>query len=566
MAKSKSITKYESYVRDVLLDYIVHGRKIGKIVQLHTDWLKESKENSSYRYIFDEGEALGAIEAIESFKIFEGDYAGQNLVLEPFQAFIVAMIFGWIKKENGLRRFKDIFIMMGKGNGKSPLMAAIALLILLKDKGAQVYSAANDREQSKIIFNWMKGFISYSEELQSLLDVYHSSIIYKPTLSRYKPLSKIAKTTSGFNPSCIIVDEVAMLPDAQLFNQLSASMFKRKESLFLQITHAGFWKASPGFIKYQYAEKVLEGIVVDDQFLPIIYEIDEDDDWKDHKIIKKANPASFLNIEDLEKRIEYAKNSPSEEREIRTMNLNQWLLGQADMWIPLRVWENAITNEEKYKEYISEEKLKTYPCAMGLDLAKRYDFTATAIAFYIKELNMFYLKHRYYIPREQIEEKIKTDSELVWKWIEDGNIVATEGPTIDNRRVADDIIQDVETYHPIQVNYDPALSSDIQSMLESVIDIVPIQQKALVMSSPTYDLDVYIQNRQIIDANPVMQWNVLNSKVERWNNLIKLIKATKDSPERIDGVIASIMALMPLKEMMLLKRPEKEVTYDIEWI
>ena len=113
-------------------------------------------------------------------------------------------------------------------------------------------------------------------------------------------------------------------------------------------------------------------------------------------------------------------------------------------------------------------------------------------------------------------------------------ITATEYPTIDNERIAADVIHDFETYHPMQVCYDPALSQEMLSMLNASIPTMAISQKAIVLSEPTKDFDTYIVNGKIIDDNPVMRWNVNNTKVERWNNLLKLVKSNKDSPLRID--------------------------------
>lgn len=556
--------KYNQYIDDILNNKIIHNRQIKQAVNRHLKDLENVKDGA---YVFSEVEADKAIAFIESLKLFEGDKAGQFFILEDFQAFFIALLFGWRKKKNNRRRFKKAFDFIGKGNGKSPLMAAIGLLILGESDGGQVYSIATDGSQSKIIFNWMKGFIQYSTKLSEKINVFYRSIYYPKKLSTFRPLSKNVTNVDGFNPSCIIADEVAAMRGDELFNSVSASLFKREDSLLLMITHGNYYQESAGYIQYQYACKVLDGDVEDDEYLAIIYELDVADDWKDEKNIRKANPASFVDVDAIAKRIEYAKNVPSEEREVRVKNLNQWLLGQAASWIRPQLWDKAISNYKKYKDYLTEEKLKTYPCAMGLDLSKRDDFTTYTIAFYIAELDKFYLKHRYYIPRCEIPEKCKTNSTLIWKWVEDGWITATDLARIDNDTLVSDILVDYDNYKPIQLNYDPALSGELEASIKSRVSMMPIQQGGW-LSEPNKDFEEYAIYEKIIDANPVMKWNVCNA-VASYKGDGKLLivgKEHKDSPKKIDGVSASVMALMPLKAMMMPKLPEPTYSFDIQFI
>ncbi len=541
---------YKNYIDDILNKKILVSNKVKKAVDRHLADIKKS-ESEDYPFIFDESKVEKVITELETYVLSDGKYNGKTLELLAWQQFLIAMLYGWVhKSDSKIRKYKRAFITLGRMNGKTALISALQILHLKYTQKGQIYSLANSKEQASISLGYCKDMVTKTEKLAQSLEVYQYSVFNRKKGGSIKALSTESKRLDGKHGSFVLFDEVAAMPNANLINVMESGMLSESR-LSIYITTANFIQDSPGYDYYQYSDKVLKGVIEDKEFFALVYELDKFDSWKDSSKYIKANPSlgSLVELKTLEQKLEVAKNSPSQETEFRTKNLNQWLVGTQGGWIGDDKWSSATKNHEKYKHIITDDLLKTYPCAMGIDLSKRFDFTVFTIAFYIKKINSFYLKHHFYMPHDQIEEKLKKDSQMVLKWIEQGYITATTGNSIDYDLIANDIIKEAELYNPIQIGYDQYMSSTILDKLEPILTMVPIDQRTTTLSEPSKDFEELILKKQIIDANPVMRWNVNNVVVERFNNLIKIKKSNSHSPYRIDGVITSIMALMPLKKL-----------------
>lgn len=558
------MTKYDEYIEAVVNKTILTCDRTRKAVTRHVSDLARSKKKD-FPYIFKPEHADLAIRFIEeNLVFFEGPKAGQPFLLESFQAFIVASLFGWIHKETGLRRFRRAFIFVARGNGKSPLAAAIGLLFLLKDPGGQIYSIATDFKQASICFNHAKQFVQRNEKLSQLVTVYTKALEFPVKASVFRPLSKSWKSFDGFNPSCAIADEVSAMHDSSIISPIESALFKRPESLELMITTANYISPqSPGFLEYEYATKVLDGIVQDDRYFSIIFELDKYDDWKNEKVYRKANPASFVDIDELVAQRNLALNRKEKEKEFRTKNLNQWLIGTQDGWMHHEKWLICEKNYAQQKNLITEEVLKVSPSAIGADFSDRRDLSVYTIAFYLKELDKIYLKHKVFIPEAELLSKEQRDSEMFGYWVREGYVIVTPGEVQDRSIIVDHLLQDIEKYGIKSMAYDPQMSLEIVEKLQDKIALFPVNQRIEVLSEPTKDFEEFILSGRIIDSNPVMRWCVSNARRYTTNKLVKVTKVHKDSPQRIDLVISSILAVLKLREVIKIK-PTVEVKVDFK--
>ena len=245
------------------------------------------------KFYFDKDAANKAIGFIEQFITHtKGELSGKKLKLEDWQKKIVGDIFGWKNKETELRKYRTVFILLGRKNGKSTLCAAIGLYMLFADeeRGSEVYSAAGDRQQASIVFEIAKGMILQSPELSQRGKVFRNSIVNESKGNFYQAISSDSKTKHGFNANCIIFDELHTQPNRDLWDTLVTSTGSRRQPLTIAITTAGYDKQSICYEIYSYAKKVSDKVIKDDSFYSVIYEAEKEDDIKLESTWKKANP------------------------------------------------------------------------------------------------------------------------------------------------------------------------------------------------------------------------------------------------------------------------------------
>lgn len=548
---------YNQYIDDVLTGKIKVCKRLKLAVKRHQNDLKASKE--SFPYYFDDKKAQQAIMFFCFLVHTKGKLAGKRLHPEPWQQFIIAVIYGWRRKDNNFRRFKRVYIQLARKNGKSFLAAGFALYDLLTEPGAEVYSAATKKDQAKIVFEDAKNTVKYSPTLQKLFKNNAHSITCKD--GRFVPLSADSQTQDGLNPSCAVIDEYHAHKTDDLINVIESGMGMREQPLTLIITTAGHELSYPCFEEYERCCKMLEGQkgFENDTYAAFIYELDKGDDPENQANWIKANPCLDLpgavSSEGLHDALRNAKQKSSGMAEFLTKRMNLWV-NNADCWIDWQHWSRC------HKRF-SEKKLIGLKCYGGIDLSKRRDFTVVSFYFWIDELKKKYAKHFFYIPRDQIQIKMKQDSYKIEQWVKEGYITATPGETVDYSYMFEDIKKFSQQHEIIEIAYDRNLSELIIEPLSDLFNMVDFSQSITGMSEPSKTWEQEISDGDIIDNNPVMDWMVSCATVkEDVNGNIKIVKpeANKTS-KRIDGVITSVMADDRLNNGMADQRQQEE--FDI---
>jgi len=223
------------------------------------------------KYFFDEKSAKRAVDFIQTFcKHTKGELAGQPFVLEPWQIEIIEAIFGWKSKKTKLRKFRQCFIFIPRKNGKTTMMVGIALYMLFSDgeKGAEIVSAAADKEQARLSFSIAKQMTLQEPNLIKRAGTYRDSITYDKVGSYYKVISADADTKHGLNLSCCLLDEIHSHKNRDLYDVLLTSMGARKEPLMLGITTAGAGNQKDHISRelYDYSKKFIDGSIEDESF------------------------------------------------------------------------------------------------------------------------------------------------------------------------------------------------------------------------------------------------------------------------------------------------------------
>ena len=495
-----------------------------------------ARRDSSAKFVFDQNAADRAVAFFaECLTHTTGEWRGKPFILSDWQAEIVRNIFGW-KRADGTRKYRTVFLGLPRKMGKTTLAAGLALYALYCDNepGAQVINAAADREQAALCFDSAKQMVDAEPELRDRSEVFRRSVIVPATGSSYKVLSSEAYSKHGLSVSYAGMDELHAWPDRELYDVLVTSMGARRQPLTVITTTAGFDKHSLCYELWDYAEKISAGIIKDDSFYPAIYAAGKEDDWKDPKTWAKANPNFGVTVQESFYQQECAKaiSLPSYENTFRRLYLNQWT-EQDVRWLSMDAWDACA-------EPLPD--LKSLPCFAALDLSSTTDLSALVLAFPID--GKVHLLPFFWMPSEGIRKRVERDRVPYDQWIKAGHITATPGKVIDYEFIRNKINELAEQYQIKEVAIDRWNATQLSTQLEGDgFEMIGFGQGFASMAAPTKELE-----RRILEgtlnhgANPVLRWMASNITTEQ-DAAGNIKPSKKKSTERIDGIVATIMAL-----------------------
>ena len=514
---------------------------------------------------FDEDAADHAIGFIESLKHYKGQWAGKNLILLPWQKFIIGSLFGWKKKSTGLRRFSHAYVAVPRKNGKSTLAAAVGCYQLIADgeAGAEVYSAATTINQARIVWQDASQMIKRSGDPAFSEMFTHrkqpASIEFDET-SVFKPLSREADNLDGLNPSCAILDEVHAHKSPDLHNVINSAFGARSQPLLLSITTAG--SNTEGICRdlEGHVQTVLEQTVEDDSYFGIIYTIDKGDAIDDPRSWAKANPNFGESVyeDSFASAYNRAKSSPRLLADFKTKRLNVWV-SVSDGWLDMLKWEECL--EEKVEE---DDLLGCY-CYAGLDLAQVSDLSAFALLFPPQgDFEKWQLLVRFFAPEASVDERERGSQTPYKGWVDSGHIEVTPGDVTDYRFVNKRILEDFKDFDIRTLAFDRTFShAMIQELQDEGVDVAAFGQGFVSMSTPSKDFERMVIGKELNHFdNPVLRWMAGNVviKLDPAGN-IKPDKS-QDSSKKIDGIVAAVMALgVALADSELNDAPECPIEF-----
>ena len=490
-------------------------------------------------YYFDKQAANKAISFIETFITHtKGELTGKPFILEDWQKEIVGNIFGWKNKETDLRKYRTVFIEVPRKNGKTTLCAAIGIYMLFADRerGAEIYAAAGDRNQAGIVFEIAKGMIANNVELSSRGKVFRNSITNESKGNFFQAISSDSKTKHGFNANCIIFDELHTQPNRDLWDTLTTSTGARREPLTIAITTAGYDRQSICYELYNYAKRVLDKSISDESFYPVIYEAEAEDDITLESTWKKANPNYGISLRKdyMERESKRAIELPSYQNTFKRLMLNIWTESQTK-WIGHDEWM------ECHQEF-DYSTLEGKECWGGLDLASTRDLSAFVLVFNVN--GKFIVKPYIFIPKENAKKRSDRDGVNYVEWLRDGHVFGTEGDVQDYHFIRAKINELSKKYRIQTICYDRwNASQTVIDLQNDGANLDPFGQGFVSMSMPTKALEVEIIAKNIIhDNNPCLNWCLSNITIQE--DPAGNIKPNKSkSVDRIDPIVALIMAL-----------------------
>lgn len=481
----------------------------------------------------------------------KGDLQGTPLKLAKWQKDIVAAVFCILHKKTKQRRYKECFIYIPRKNGKSLFCSALVLayLILDKEKGKEIISVAAAQDQASLIYtpivlslgdknSPLKGI----DDANLRFKVYSNpkSIISENKLHIYKPITADGDTNHGLNVSFSVMDELhawSQRSGKEVYEAVMTSGRARKSQLNIMITTADYAHSSICNDKFEYAKGVASGRIDDPRFLPVLFYLEDSEDWTNKENWFKVNPqlGDSITIEAYEEDYQKALNDPSWINSFKRLYLNIQTKTE-NKFLDFAIWSGL-----EDKSY--DEKLLGKRCFGGLDLAFKDDLCAFVLEFPLPD-DKKYVKSWFWIPEKHKNIRFFQDK----GWIDDGFISVTEGSGIDFKTVKIDIIAICRQYDVIEIGYDPRFASEICSSLynDEGFPMIEVPQYARILSEPLKDIAVAIVDQKIFhDGNNCASWQVGNASCkEVEGGLIRLIKPTgKDtSILKVDFVAALSMA------------------------
>lgn len=489
---------------------------------------------------FDSEAVDRVVNFIQHLKLFTGEFAGKHLILEPWQKNIIANTFGWKWKKDGLRVTRSLYLELGRKNAKTTTCAAILLYMMVADgeNNASVILSANSSKQASLCFEICSNLLKSIDPKDRYFKRYRDTIKFDRTVSKIKVVAADASKLDGENAHAFLTDELHEAPDGKVFGVLETSMGSRRQPLAMVATTAGFNLSSFCYEQRSYNIQVLNGLANDDALQAFIYTLDEGDDWRDESTWIKANPNLDVSIKRdyIRSQIEKAKANPSIEINIRTKLTNEWCATANGSFIPMNYVYNSL-KRIKLDDWVDSDTWMY----IGLDFATMIDITALSILWECD--GKFYIYNKYYLPNSALNESV--NKEKYRQWSKDGYITITPGNSTDFDFVKKDLVQICSKYNVGQINYDPWQSTYfIQKLMEDSLPLSPYSQSMQSMSSPTKQMQkLFLDNKVILDKNPVTTW--MFEMAIPWydaNDNIKLKKINQEK-DKIDGVVASIMAL-----------------------
>ena len=551
------MTKYKSDYNPIK-DYwiaIENGEVVSaKVKKIYAKLVKDLADDES-EWEYSSKKANHAIEFIENYcKHSKGKYGGKPFILELWQKAMIGALFGFVHKIDGVRKYRELILIVARKNGKSALGSALALYMLMADgeAGPEIVSAATKKDQAKIIWSEAKRMVKKSPVLSKRIRPLVAELISDYNDGSFKPLSSDSNTLDGLNVHCSLIDELHAIQDKNLYDVIVDGMTAREQPLSIITTTAGTVREGIFDLKYDECEKIINGYsdpdgYHDERVLPIIYELDKREEWTDSKAWKKANPGlgTIKSIDQLAQKVKKAEANSMLVKNLLTKDFNIRET-TSEAWLTFEQLNNTDTFDIK--------SLKPRYCIAGIDLSATTDLTCASILFKVPDDDSLYVKQMYWLPADLLEKRVQEDKIPYDAWLEQGYLRVSEGNKVNYKDVTKWLLEiqnemDVYIYKIGFDNWSSTYLVDELKMNFGRETTEAVIQGAKTFSGPMKRFAADLEAKKInYNNNPILKWNLSNAaiQVDR-NDNIALVK-TSNSRRRIDGVASLLDAYIVMEK------------------
>lgn len=512
-----------------------------RVKEVYEKLIKEL-DNPNSKYYFNEDYANRIIYFAETFcKQSQGEF-GAPIKLELFQKAYLQSLFGVLRKEDDLRRFRETMFLVGRKNGKSTLLSIVALYMLIADYegAAEIYSVATKKDQAKKVLTEAVNMVKQSPELRAILKKRRNDIYFPTTSSIFEALASDSNTLDGLNSHAVIIDELHAIRDRNLYEVMKQSMSSRRQPLLIMITTAGTVRECIFDDKYEYACRVADGEIVDETFFSVLYELDSREEWIKPECWIKANPGlgTIKSLTTLASFVETAKNDPKELPGLlcKDFNIRE---NDSKAWLSFSEINNTDTFDIEY--------LYNSYAIGGCDLSATTDLTCATLLVRIKNDPIVYVLQHYFLPQSKIDRlDEKNTQEAPYKlWRDRGLLTVCEGSRVDYSQVTEWFVSMQQKYKidPIYIGYDRALAGYwVEEMESNGFNMEKVAQGPFTWSQPMREMGAAFADKKVnYNNNPILKWCMSNTAVKKSGlNNIQPVKITEK--RRIDGMVSLLNA------------------------
>lgn len=528
---------YIKYAYDVIEGREVACKMIKLACQRFIDWY--SRDDIE----FDYDDVDKKIDFVSKFKLSEDPFTGKPFILLPYQQWIFANIFGWKYTGTDRRVTRNALLLMARKQGKTQLAAAIMLAAIVCDgkKDIAGFTIANSGDQAQIAFKHIYNLCRSVDPHQKLFVHGNSKIIKNikyisiPLLnnSSIKVLNSDTQKLDGLNPQVFIQDEAHAATDDNTWSVLKTGQGSRHNPLGICISTTGFLIGDHYQLYSQWntCKNILEGLAEDDSWFSALYQLDDEDDWKDYTLWKKACPSLGVTVEleSLLADFKNAINNPSTENQFKTKQLNMWCTSSST-WIP---YEELLGVSKKF-DLSMFDKDEDW-CVVGMDLSTRRDLCV--LTTLVKKDGTYYFKAFPYVCNHGLEHS--KNKELYKKWIKDGYLEHIDADSINVDLIINKIFEIDEQVTVGLVAYD-AWGADyiVDKCDRAGLNIKAVKQDYKTMNGMVSEFECMVAEKRdiVLDYNPVTLWCFGNVIMKFSSEMRKPDKQTNDN--KIDIVVA----------------------------
>lgn len=500
---------------------IITSKRVAAVYQRLADEIRNPG-----KWIFDEKKAQKPLDFIARFcKHSKGEWMGQPVQLELFQAAFVQSLYGFLDADTGLRRFNEAFFHIGRKNGKTTLAACLALYGLIVDEeGAGVYFAANRFQQANLGFSEVLNMVSQSPELAAILKKRKFDLSFPTRFGTMQPLASKSSTMDGLNISCCIYDECHE-NTRETYEVLKQAMSARRQPIFLTVTTSGTKRGNIYDDLYEMSCRIADGTQKQDDFLPILYELDTIDEWQNPEAWIKANPGlhTIKKVEDIVSKVQRAAANRAELPGLLTKDFN---IRMSNTMSFLQYSEFATKDTWKLEDF------RGCWAVAGVDLGSSDDLCSASIMLLGKD-DKKYVYSMSWLPSEGFEEHCRETKVPYDKWLEAGLLRLSEGNLVDYDDVQEWFLEVVHTHGIaiLEIGFDPWNGTYFEkSMKQAGFNMTVVRQGAQTLSEPLIRLGQDFRAKRIQynceQLNPLFEWACCNVGIKNVNGAIIPQKAT----------------------------------------
>ena len=529
-----------AYWKAIESGQVTVGRRVRAVYQRLAQEIMNPDPDSPF--YFDEAAGERPILFAEQFCKQSQGVIGAPLVLDLFQKAFIQALFGFLEKETGYRRFRETMFLVGRKNGKTTLLAAIALYLLIADYegAAEIYSVATKKDQAKKVLTEAINMVKQSPELRATLRKRRNDLYFPATASIFEALASDSNTLDGLNSHAVIIDELHAITDQNLYEVMKQSTSSRRQPLVIMITTAGTVRESVFDSLYEIAGNIADGTQREDTFLPILYELDAREEWLDPTKWQKANPGlgTIKQFKTLQGFVNRAKASPEYLPSVLCKDFNVREVA-ATVWLSY----DAIRSDLRFD---INDLYNTYALG-GCDLSATTDLTAATLLIRKPGDPIVYVLQQYFLPETRVahlEEK-NTNEAPYRRWAERGLLTICPGNRVDYHMVTEWFCQMRDTYKIdcMKVGYDRALAGYwVDEMKANGYEMEAVAQGPYTWSQPMRELGAALEGKTVnYNGNPMLVWCLTNTGVKKSGlNNIQPVKITEK--RRIEGMVSLLNA------------------------